>query len=69
MDGGKKQKQTEMVRDREAERALKRTRGLMNLASRNTPTFVETHIRTDKQMRLKSTTADKVNNNWRCNEC
>lgn len=49
MDGGKKQKQTEMVRDREAERALKRTRDLMNLASHDTPAFVETHIHTHAQ--------------------
>lgn len=69
MDGGEKQKQTAMVRDREAERALKRTRGFMNLASHDTPAFRDTYARTDEQTRLKSTTTDKENNNWRCNEC
>lgn len=76
MDGGRKQEQTEMVRDGEAERVLKRTRGLMNPASHDTAAFStklkvhqHTHHTLTHTQKSNQTTTDKVTNNWRSNEC
>lgn len=64
MDGGTKEEQTEMVRDTEAERELKRTRGLMNRASHDTAAFsseIQVHLCTRSQTKTQRRTF-QINN-------